>query len=150
MSRNKYFRKFGYKYPTDNLRGPFQWVLDTNLLYFEWIHESPEMMDDFNTLMKGMRSTRKHWVEWFAVEKELFDGFSGGKDDVLMVDLGGGKGHDLERFLSEFPKSKGHLVLQDLPATISEIKELSDGINATVHNFFTPQPIKGRSMLHVF
>ena len=102
------------------------------------------MMGDFNTLMKGMRSTRKHWLEWFPVEKELLDEFSGGEDDVLMVDLGGGGGHDLERFVAEFPKAKGHLVLQDLPATISDIKELSEGIKATAHDFFTPQPIKGK------
>ena len=141
---NEYFRRFGYKCPTDSLNGPFQWVLNTKLPYFEWIHESPEMMGDFNTLMQGMRSTRKHWVDWFPVDKELFNGFAGGKNDVLMVDLGGGRGHDLERFLADFPDAKGHLVLQDLPATISDVKELSDGITTVAHDFFTPQPVKGK------
>ena len=99
-------------------------------------------MKAFNNFMKEIRSTRKFWADWFPVEKELITGFSGGAENVLLVDVGGGNGHDLESFLSLFPRAKGHLVLQDLPGTISNLDE-KEGIRAMAHDFFTPQPIKG-------
>ena len=65
------------------------------------------------------------------------------------VDVGGASGHDFERILSNFPSSKDHLILQDLPGTISNIKGLSEGITAMAHDFFTPQPIKGASLSYL-
>ena len=147
MRMNDYFQTHGYKCPNDYTDCAFQWTFDTKATYFEYIHETSERMGDFNTLMKGMRSTRKHFIEWFPLETVVISGFSGGEDDVLVVDVGGGRGHDLERILSDFPNSKGHLILQDLPGTISDTKGLSEGIRAMAHDFFTPQPIKGISIV---
>lgn len=93
--------------------------------------------------MSGIRSTRRHWIEWFPVETEIGVASTGVENDTLVVDVGGGKGHDLERFLERFPQTKGRLVLQDLPRTIGSIQELSPGIYFMAHDFFTPQPVKG-------
>ena len=142
MRMNDYFRSHGFACPLDSKNCGFQWAFSTKLSYFEWAHNDPEMMDSFNTLMKV--STRSHWLDWFPVDSELLSGFSGKEGDVLLVDVGGGHGHDVERFLSRYPQSKGHLILQDLPATISSIQELSEGIGRSGHDFFTPQPVKGR------
>ena len=147
MHMNDYFQTHGYKCPTDYTDCALQWTFNSKATYFEYIHETSERMGDFNTLMKRMRSTRKHFIEWFPLELALMTDFSSGEDDVLIVDVGGGRGHDLERILSDIPSSKGHLVLQDLPGTISDIKELSEGIKPMAHDFFTPQPIKGRSTI---
>ncbi|MCJ1392558.1 hypothetical protein MMC18_005426 [Xylographa bjoerkii] len=138
-----YFQTHGYACPTDTAHCSFQWGHNTDLTFFEKIHENPEVMKDFNVFMKGVRSTRKFWADWFPVNDALIKGSSGSADDVLMVDVGGGNGHDLESFLYMFPQSKGHLILQDLPGTISNLTRLKEGIRAMSHDFFLPQPVKG-------
>ncbi|TVY78544.1 O-methyltransferase asqD [Lachnellula suecica] len=143
MHMPEYFRKFGYKVPIDHHNGPFQWALDTKMSYFEMTQADPEKLNDFSVYMSGIRVTRKHWIEWFPVAEQLLSGFSGGKDDVLLVDMGGAYGHDLEKFLEKFPEAKGHLVLQDLPNTIGNITSLSEGIRAMPHDIFTEQSVKG-------
>lgn len=101
-------------------------------------------MSDFNTFMSGNRVNRKHWIDWFPVEAEILAGTSGTPHGTLLVDVGGGKGHDLERFLAKFPQCKGRLTLQDLPGVLENVKKLDEGIKLMPHDFFTPQPIKGK------
>jgi hypothetical protein len=155
MRLHEYFRIHGYKCPTDGTNCAFQWTFNTNLTYFQRIHSSPETLSDFNTFMAGYRNTRRHWVDWFPVETEVLKDFFHGdcNADALIVDVGGGKGHDLERFLARFPQSAGHLILQDVPKTISSLSQLSPGIKAMGHDFFASQPIKGNepnASLHDF
>jgi hypothetical protein len=145
MRLHEYFRIHGYNCPTDGTDCAFQWTFNTNLTYFQRIHSNPETMNDFNTFMAGYRNKRGHWVDWFPIENEILCTFDAGNDQTLIVDVGGGNGHDLERFLARFPQAKGHLILQDLPGTISSLDRLSPGIQAMSHDIFTPQPIKGNS-----
>lgn len=94
--------------------------------------------------MTGIRGSRNHWSDWFPVEREILSTIPGAENDTLLVDVGGGKGHDLERLLSQYPQTKGRLVLQDLPDTINRIQQLSPDIRRMPHDFFTPQPVKGK------
>ncbi|MCJ1343168.1 hypothetical protein MMC31_001360 [Peltigera leucophlebia] len=138
-----YFRVHGYKSPIDNLNCPFQLTLATHLPFYEHLRQSPEKFKDFNTFMEGNRGGRKHWIDWFPVESHILSAIPSAENDTLLVDVGGGKGHDLERFLSKYPQTKGRLVLQDLPSTINSIQQLSPDIRPMSHDFFTPQPVKG-------
>ena len=72
--------------------------------------------------------------------------------NVLLVDIGGGTGHDLAAFTAAKPElftplSPYRLVLQDLPNAIdlahAQQPPLPPHIVPVVHDFFTPQPIKG-------
>ncbi|MCJ1321078.1 hypothetical protein MMC15_006420 [Xylographa vitiligo] len=139
----QYFRTHGYTCPTDSAHCSFQWTRNTNLTFFEKIHEDKQVMNDFNAFMRGVRSTRNFWADWFPVGRVLFTGYADSRDDVLMVDIGGGNGQDLEMFLAKFPRSHGRLILQDLPGTITNLKGLDEGIKAMSHDFFLPQPVKG-------
>lgn len=65
------------------------------------------------------------------------------KNPVLLVDVGGGLGHDLEELKVKHPGIRGRLVLQDQPEIIAQIGKASDGIGLTTHDFFTPQSVKG-------
>lgn len=62
----------------------------------------------------------------------------------MLVDIGGGYGHDLEAFRNAFPESSGRLILEDIPQAIDELparrKWLMEAIN---YDFCTPQPIIG-------
>src|ERR1700709_2786502 len=91
----EYFKIHGYKCPTDIKSGPFQFAFDTELTYFDFLHQDPRRMKNFNTYMSGNRSVRKHWVEWFPVRELLLDGFLERRttaNDILLVDMGGGLG----------------------------------------------------------
>ena len=65
-------------------------------------------------------------------------------DEVLLVDMGGATGHDLADFRSKHPNLTGRLILQDRIGNISSIKPGErPGIECEVHDFFTPQPVRG-------
>lgn len=138
------FRENGYKCPTDSLNCAFQRAFATNLSFFEHMEQDPERLRDFNKFMTGTRGSRNHWSDWFPVENEILSTIPGAENDILLVDVGGGKGHDLERLLSRYSQTKGRLVLQDLPDTINCIQQLSPDIRRMPHDFFTPQPVKGK------
>ena len=62
---------------------------------------------------------------------------------VLIVDVGGGIGHDLEEFKLKHPEAPGRLILQERQEVIDQISQALPGIELRVHDFFTPQPVKG-------
>ena len=66
-----------------------------------------------------------------------------GSSETLIVDVGGSLGHDLAAFQANHPELPGRLVLQDLPALISQVDHTKPGIEPMTHDFLTPQPVKG-------
>lgn len=81
-------------------------------------------------------------------ERLLFDERKD-EHDIVLVDVGGGKGHDLSRFatlhMSDIKEPR--LVLQDLPDVIEHLTSVDNplppSIKAMAHDFFTPQPVRG-------
>lgn len=109
--------------------------------YFEWLKSNPVQQKTFNRMMAITRHERgEQWFEFFPTEERFG---STDPSQALLVDIGGGLGHDLAAFHGRFPNLPGRLILQDLPAVINDIKELSPAIERTVYDCFTPQPIKG-------
>jgi hypothetical protein len=68
---------------------------------------------------------------------------TGQDEDVLLVDIGGGSGHDIMEFHAKQPYVKGRLILQDLPEVVESVKDMPACIKAMAHDFFTPQSIIG-------
>lgn len=91
---------------------------------------------------------RDYWIDWYDVSGRVLDGFNAENGDALIVDVGGGKGHDLQAFHDKFePRGySGALVLQDQPQILESIPEeaLSSRIQRQAQDFFTPQKVKGR------
>ena len=131
-----------YRNPLDSVHGPFQFAFKTNLGMFEFLNERPKRLSAFNTFMEGHRADRIPWFQYYPVDSSLGDGMQN-ETAVLIVDVGGGRGHDLEAFKSAFPNQRGRLVLQDLPETIDDIDHLALGVESVKHDFFTTQPIQG-------
>lgn len=139
-----YLREHGYKSPTDNLNCPFQSAFATDLPFYDHLIQNQETLKAFNIFMAGKSGSRKPWIEWFPVESQFLYTIPNAENDTtLLVDVGGGQGHDLERFLSKYPQTKGRLILQDLPNSLNTIQQLSPGIHRMPHDFFTMQPVKG-------
>lgn len=141
----EFLEKTNYKNPADPKRGPLQYAYNTPLPCWEWLAENPDALKRFNTFMEGSRANRPHWADFFPVQEQLLDGAV--PDRPLVVDIGGGRGHDLTGFKQRFSEVKGTLVLEDLPAVIDDIKSLDPEIKKLKHDFFTPQPVKGLSVL---
>lgn len=149
-----YFELNGYKNPEDAYDAPFQLAYNTKSHYFEWLSQNPTKQEAFNSVMTMSQQLRgADWFDIYPVQEKL----RGSSDQVLLVDIGGGVGHDLVAFKKRFPDFPGKLVLQDLPQVIDRIKEpLPEGITAISHSMFDPQPIRGarayymRTVLHDF
>ncbi|KAI0197625.1 putative O-methyltransferase [Astrocystis sublimbata] len=136
----KYLRNNGYRCPTDPRAGFIQYAFQTDLTTFELISTMPDTFRDFNSFMGREVGARKKWLEWYDVSGRLMHG---AKQDVpLLVDVGGGKGHDLVRFL-EFHPGAERLVLQDLEPVLQSAPNLPDKIEKMPYDIFTMQPIKG-------
>lgn len=114
-----------------------------------YLGEHPDLLQCFNNYMAGYRQGKRHWAEpdFYPVAERLAKGFKADDDKgeaVMVVDVGGGMGHDLEEFKSKHPHVPGRLILQERQEVVSQIQGLSSGIKATVHDFFTEQPVKGK------
>ena len=86
-----------------------------------------------------MRGAQK-WFEYFPVSSKLN---VASPDDTLLVDIGGGVGHDLIALKNANPDLQGKMIVQDIPVVIDSINNLPSGIQAMKHNFFSEQPVKG-------
>ena len=74
--------------------------------------------------------------------------------ETLIVDMGGGNGHEALEFRRRFPKSTypGRVIVQDLPATFEHVDVSAlekAGVEVMQHNFFTPQPVVGAQFYYM-
>ncbi|MCJ1336119.1 hypothetical protein MMC09_001395 [Bachmanniomyces sp. S44760] len=117
--------------------------------FWKVLEEDPEYKRDFDLYMAARRQGGlvPEWFEIYPVAKELElskSTLKTGKDDVLFVDVAGGRGHDVAKFRKTFPDLPGRCILQDLPETIAQVKKSPpEGVELMDYDFFTPQPIKG-------
>lgn len=129
-----------YAFPTDPNDGLVQFAFGIEQTTFDYIGSDPSMLADFNITMEAAAGKRRKWTEWYPVQSRVLDGALEGT--VLMVDVGGGDGHDILDFNSKFPNS-GRLVLEDLGVVTDGIGEFDKSIEKISYDFFTEQPVKG-------
>ena len=97
--------------------------------------------------MAGSHTGRSRWMDpgFYPVNKNLVDDAKAADKAIFLVDIGGGKGHDLQELHQQYPNLPGRLILQDLNGVIREAEAsgLDKKIITMEHDFFKPQPIKG-------
>jgi O-methyltransferase domain len=147
-----YFESNGFQCPNDAYDGPFQFTQGKQIHHFEWLATKPKIQAAFNATMKAAHMHRGvDWFDFFPMATKFQNVAS---TEPLLVDIGGGLGHQLIAFKQRHPDLTGRIVLQDLPAVLDDIKELHPGIETMPHDFFKEQPIKGarayfmRNVLH--
>ena len=72
-----------------------------------------------------------------------------GESNVLLVDVGGNRGHDLVELRAKYPDLIGKMILQDLPDVVAHTSFEKDDnriIEAMPHDFFQPQPVRRMSL----
>ncbi|KAH7310184.1 O-methyltransferase [Rhexocercosporidium sp. MPI-PUGE-AT-0058] len=134
-----------YANPQNITDTPFQLGHSTTRTFFDYLARHPEQIGQFNNYMGMYAQDRPRWLDPgnFPVREVLGEGASTEPDAALLVDVGGGKGHDLVTFKKTYGDLPGRLVLQDLAGAIQQAGSLPDGIESAVYDFFTPQPVKG-------
>ena len=86
------------------------------------------------------------WASQFCrllVDRLLVQGFSSNQDAVFFVNVGGAYGQEILEMKQRIPALHGRTVLQDLPNVIKGCSE-THGLEIVAHNFFEPQPIRGK------
>lgn len=143
----EYLAKTQYKNPEDPTDSAFMLGHNTKEQFFDWLTTRPERLSQFQNHMAGYRMGRSGWMDphFYPVEERLVKGARTDEDAVFLVDLGGGKGHDLAELHQKHPNLPGKLVLQDHPNVIEEAAAmgLDKKIVTMGYDFFTPQPLVG-------
>lgn len=143
MALPSFLAKTGYQNPADPNNCAFQEGFQTRKNLFDWFPKHPELLNDFNLWMTGQRDGRTNWLDFFPFEERVARGFKRGDGSVMLVDVGGGQGHEVEAIKNKHPHLPGRFLLQDLPDTIMQALPVP-GMEAVAHDFFTDQPIKGQ------
>ncbi|KAI1384818.1 S-adenosyl-L-methionine-dependent methyltransferase [Hypoxylon trugodes] len=139
-----WFKQKGHHNPLDPKDGAFHNAFDAKgIEIFPWLAkpENKRHWDDANTYFEGDRGSRPSWVTWFPVREKLLSGDID-SEAPLLVDVGGGRGHDITEFEQQFPDVAGRLVLQDQPPVLDTATSLSSRIEKHGLNFFVEAPVK--------
>lgn len=144
----EFLEKTNYVNPEDYNNSAFQLAARTELGFWEYLEADPKKLQAFNA---GMRSqaTVKAFDSSYPWDTEL-NATPVGADEIVVVDVGGGRGHAMERLKQRFPHLQGRIVLQDQASVIQDALDggLSSEIEAQAASFFEPQPIKGARAYH--
>lgn len=143
MALPSFLAKTKYQNPADSNNCAFQEGFHTRENLFDWFPKHPELLNDFNLWMTGQRDGRTNWLDFFPFEERVARGFERGDGSVMLIDVGGGRGQEVEAIKNKHPHLPGRFLLQDLPNTIRKALPVP-GMEAVAHDFFTQQPIKGQ------
>lgn len=144
----EYLEKTGYQNPSDSEDGPLQYGMNLpkqNL--FAVMATRPKLLNSFSTFFEADRGSRPNWVDWFPVKQKLLSDPSKPvtKEDILYVDVAGGRGHDLVAFKKKFPDYPGRYVLLDLPYIVEDQTiDLGEGVQKKAFNFFEDTVVPGK------
>lgn len=146
MKMYEFFREHGFKTPTSELINPYCFAHQTgDKNMWQYIGQFPERLATFNFGM-GAQSEAAAWTAGiFPFESELSQ-IQTDDDTILLIDIGGGKGHTTKQIKELLGDIKGRVVLQERPEVISEIRDPVPGVGIMPYDFFTPQPVEGRTI----
>jgi hypothetical protein len=148
LSAGGYYRKYGFRSPIDSKNCAFSFAHGKDSAsIFDILEANPERMSLFNNAMiitaaLGLKdlTTCYPWKELKANE-----------DGIVLVDVGGGKGHVVKELRDgvETFKGKGKLVLQDMEVVLDGgVVDMDPEVVLMPYNFFNEmQPIKGISAI---
>ncbi len=139
MSLPKFLAETGYKDPVSTGSCNWQMAKNTKLNFFDYMNENPLELANFAQHMSGYTSDRGSWLDLYPADR-LWYGAT--VNSPILVDVGGGLGHDAKKFLQRYPQHTGKVVVQDLPSVVAQAKP-DPSIEMMGHDFFTEQPVKG-------
>ncbi|KAL7755527.1 hypothetical protein ACKLNR_014625 [Fusarium oxysporum f. sp. zingiberi] len=140
-----FFKKTGYKCPTDELKTVFQDAWGTSQHAFAWIKDHPKNLKFFQDYMALRREPEHTWLSVYPITEATKDW---DPSKPVYVNMGGGVGHQCAQFKRLFPNVPGRVILQDLPYSM-ERALTTPGVENMAHNFFEPQPVVGAKFYYL-
>lgn len=143
----EFFKLHGYRDAVTSIDGPLQFAFcrEEPLHFFPWLEATPPNRDRFASFMSAYRAGHPDWWDpgFYPVTDRLVDGFDPDFSNIFLVDMGGGRGHDLDQFVKVHKDRPGKVILQDQETVISSIPDKGEKqYEPQSHDFFTTQPIK--------
>ena len=118
---------------------------------WEYFELNPERGSSFNALMTIQREGRESWLDSYPLMERISPNAKHEEDAVLMVDIGGGRGHELQEFQRIRKSLPGRLIVQDLPSVIADIDVKKDpGFETQEYDLFSKQPVRGGKPILIF
>ena len=141
LSKNK------YRSTTSGKDCAFQEALHTDLGAFEFLGQNPEQAAATFEYMARQKVRNQGWMDGSVQVAEEFQLTGEEVEDgrVLLVDVGGGGGHQCFEFRAAFPERKGRLIVQDTEVMVGMIdqnKAKKTDLEPMAHDFFTSQPVQ--------
>ncbi|OLN90335.1 Demethylsterigmatocystin 6-O-methyltransferase 7 [Colletotrichum chlorophyti] len=134
----EFFSTTGYKTPQDSRNTVFQYAHGWNGDLWSYYQAHPKEQAEFNLIQQTIASQQPSWTDIFPASNLL----DTDPEKPLLVDVGGGTGHDVLKFHNEFPQTGCRLYLEDMELVVASTT-LPESIHKVAYDFFTPQPIKG-------
>ncbi|KAF2462880.1 S-adenosyl-L-methionine-dependent methyltransferase [Lindgomyces ingoldianus] len=138
----QYLKSRNYATPTDPKNTVIQQVFgikDKDMMSL--VLEKPDWARGFGMLMSTWGESHALLQHLYPVKERLVAGFNADINPVLFLDVGGGYGQKSIALRQAFPDLPGKVVVQDMPVFI-DTAPVVEGIDFTVHDFFTEQPVK--------
>ncbi|KAL4788957.1 O-methyltransferase-domain-containing protein [Aspergillus venezuelensis] len=138
----RYLANTSYKEPADAFSNNHSDYDPDNLTFFGRLQRSPSCYEAFTGHMEAWTAWKTPWTKIYDTSS-LLKGADLDNGAPFVVDVGGNTGIDISRVLAKHPNlPAGSLVLQDLPEIIAKA-QVDQKVTTMVHDFFTPQPIRG-------
>ncbi|KAH7016086.1 putative O-methyltransferase [Microdochium trichocladiopsis] len=142
-----FFKETKYHEPAlSKIDGPFNKAFSSSLPFFDWLNANPPNMQHFASFMACYRDGKPNWFDsgFYPVQERLIAGFDPSIGEALVVDVGGGRGHDMVMFAARYQDHPGDIILQDQDVVIGEIENKdAQPFTAIAHDFYKPQPLMG-------
>ncbi|KAJ5661127.1 uncharacterized protein N7484_000499 [Penicillium longicatenatum] len=117
---------------------------NTDLDFFPWAKENPQILTYFQQLMSIMGLPKDgSWLDVIPITDQKQD-----SSRKVFVDIAGSIGHQCSRLLSRYPDLGGRVILQDLEETFQHAPKI-EGVEFVVHDFFKVQPVKGAKFYYL-
>ncbi|KAH9827229.1 S-adenosyl-L-methionine-dependent methyltransferase [Teratosphaeria destructans] len=140
-----FLRDSGFRDPVDGTAANYQHLhrVDGSQIYLQ-LERQPSIREGVQDFMDAnTKHTLKPWMTIFPLEAFVHDIQRG---QVLVVDIGGGKGQDLRLVAQEFPDlPENSLILEDLPGVVNSKAGTSEhhSIRKIAYDYYEPQPVVG-------
>lgn len=86
---------------------------------------------------------KSEWYDIYPVQFQFVFGSDQGNESVFLVDVAGGKGHDIPSLKASLPLIPGRLILQDFTADCVRTFHIWMVPRRIPHDVFSEQPVRG-------
>jgi hypothetical protein len=141
---SEFFKAEGWKSPQSLTNNPYTFAHRlTGMTMFDHAAANPEYFSNLSMALTSQGIATLFAIGIFPFREELSK-IETTDETVLVVDVGGGLGQATKQIKSLVGDLKGRFILQDQPMVLGDIKDDLGEIEKMAHDFFNPNPIKGR------